>query len=329
MKLIVVSICKDEAKTIGDVLAGIPTKINGISKLEKWVIDDGSNDNTPEIAVKHGASVINDGVNKRLAFRFREAVELALSRGADILVNIDGDLQFNPKDIPILVKPIVQGKADFVAADRFTDAKTGTQRRPENMPKGKYLGNKLGAKVVGRLSKHKFRDVTCGFRAYNRDALFALNTDGAYTYTQESFQVLAMKRLRILSLPVDVKYHEGRKSRVVQGILHYVAISAVSILRFYRDFAPLRFFGWLGLVPFVLGLASLIFFFGHFIVTGSFSPYKFLGFAGAYLVTMGIVFWALGLVADMLSRMLNNQEKILESSKRILHEDSKNKNSSQ
>ena len=86
------------------------------------------------------------------------------------------------------------------------------------------------------------------------------------------------------------------------------------------DFAPLRFFGWLGFVPFIFGAISLSFFIGHWIVTGSFSPYKFLGFAGAYLITMGIIFWALGLVADMLSRMLNNQEKILERIKRIQHD---------
>ena len=317
MKLIVVSICKNEAKTVGQVLDGIPNTITGISRIEKWVIDDGSNDGTSEIAVKHGASIISDGVSKKLAFRFREAVELALSHGADIMVNIDGDMQFDPKDIPKLTKPIVDGKADFVAADRFTSLSDGKQRKPENMPKGKYLGNRVGSKVVSKLSKHNFRDVTCGFRAYNRDALFALNTDGTYTYTQESFQVLAIKKLRIMSVPVEVRYFSERKSRVVSNIFHFIAISAISILRSYRDFAPLRFFGWLGLIPFVFGVISLAVFLGHWFLTGSFSPYKFLGFVGVYLLTMGIIFWGLGLVADMLSRMLNNQEKILERLKRL------------
>ena len=317
MKLIVVSICKNEAKTVGQVLDGIPNTITGISRIEKWVIDDGSNDGTSEIAVKHGASIISDGVSKKLAFRFREAVELALSHGADIMVNIDGDMQFDPKDIPKLTKPIVDGKADFVAADRFTSLFDGKQRKPENMPKGKYLGNRVGSKVVSKLSKHNFRDVTCGFRAYNRDALFALNTDGTYTYTQESFQVLAIKKLRIMSVPVEVRYFSERKSRVVGNIFHFIAISAISILRSYRDFAPLRFFGWLGLIPFVFGVISLAVFLGHWFLTGSFSPYKFLGFVGVYLLTMGIIFWGLGLVADMLSRMLNNQEKILERLKRL------------
>ena len=317
MKLLIVSICHNEAGTIGRLLDGIPETINGITEIEKWVIDDGSTDDTSEEAVKHGASIVRDGDQKRLAFRFREAVDIALARRADVMVNIDGDLQFNPADIPRLVEPIVRGESDFVAADRFSEGKTGRFRRPKNMPLGKYWGNRLGAKVVSRLSRHEFHDVTCGFRAYNRNALFALNTDGIHTYTQESFQVLAMKRMRITSIPVDVKYYSERKSRVVKNILHYIAVSTVSILRSYRDFAPLRFFGWLGFIPFVIGLGFIVFLLIHRAVAGEFSPYKFNGFVGVYLISMGIIFWALGLVADMLSRMLNNQEKIIERLKRV------------
>jgi glycosyltransferase involved in cell wall biosynthesis len=316
MNLIIVSICHNEAETIADLLDQIPDKISGVSSIEKWVIDDGSADNTAEVAVAHGASLVRDGDQKRLAFRFREAVEMALARQADIMVNIDGDLQFDPADIPKLVQPIVDDQADFVAADRFSDTETGKFRRPKNMPMGKYLGNRLGAKVVSRLSRHKFNDVTCGFRAYNRKALYALNTDGIHTYTQESFQIVAMKRLRIRTLPVKVTYYTDRKSRVVTNILNYIAVSTVSILRSYRDFAPLRFFGWLGFIPFFIGTIFMAFFITHWIVAGHFSPYKFTGFAGVYFLTMGILLWALGLVADMLSRMLNNQEKILEHLKR-------------
>lgn len=316
MKLLVFSICHNEAKTVGKLLDRIPAKITGVTEIEKWVIDDGSTDNTAEAATAHGANVVQDGDQKKLAFRFREAVEIALARRADVMVNIDGDLQFRPEDIPKMVEPIVKDKADFVAADRFSDAKTGKYRRPENMSLGKYLGNRMGAKVVSKLSRHEFHDVTCGFRAYNRKALFALNTDGTHTYTQESFQVLAMKRLRILAVPVGVKYYPERKSRVVTSVLHFIAVSTVNILRSYRDFAPLRFFGWLGFIPFIVGFGFLAFLLIHWAVSGSFSPYKFTGFVGVYFLTMGIIFWALGLVADMLSRMLNNQEKILEHLKR-------------
>ena len=315
MKLVVVSICKDEAKTIGELLDRIPSKIVGITEIEKWVIDDGSTDGTAEVAKKHGAKVRGGGISKKLAFRFREAVELALSRGADVMVNIDGDLQFAPEDIPKFVAPIVEDEADFVAADRFTDPKTGAVKRPENMPAGKYYGNKLGAWVTGRLSGQAFNDVTCGFRAYNRHALIAINTNGTHTYTQETFQVLAMKRMRIQAVPVHVTYYPDRTSRVVTSVPAYVAISALNIMRSYRDFAPLRFFGWLGLLPSLVGIPCLVFVLLHWSSTGEISPYKFVGFLGAYLFTLSLIVWAIGLLADMQVRLLNNQEKMYESLK--------------
>lgn len=243
-----------------------------------------------------------------------------MSRGADVLVNIDGDLQFNPADIPKLIKPIVENKADFVAANRFVDPETGKTRRPDNMPVGKYVGNKLGARIVGDLSGQKFSDVTCGFRAYNRDALLALNINSTYTYTQESFQVLAMKKLRIVSIPIKVTYYEGRQSRVVQSFFKFLFGSALNILRAYRDYAPLKFFGRLGTILFVPGLILVIFVGIHWIATGNISPFKSFGITGLYLVTLGLVIWALGLVADMLDRTLGNQEKILEEIKRIKYD---------
>ena len=117
--------------------------------------------------------------------------------GADIAVSIDGDLQFKREDIPKLVKPIVSEHYDFVAADRFTDPRSGKRRKPQGMPSGKYLANRVGSWITSKLSQRKFKDVTCGFRAYNRNALFALNINSPYTYTQESFQLLAAKRLDI------------------------------------------------------------------------------------------------------------------------------------
>ncbi|MFT6835179.1 MAG: glycosyltransferase involved in cell wall biosynthesis [Francisellaceae bacterium] len=316
MKLLVVSICMNEAKTIGQVLDGIPKKIKGVDSIEKWVIDDGSTDGTSDLARKHGAKVISDGANKKLAFRFREALELAMSRNADVLVNIDGDMQFDPKEIPLLVAPVVNDDADFVAADRFTDPILKTSRRPNNMPVGKFYGNKLGAWVVGKLSGEYFRDVTCGFRAYNKKAIISLNINSTYTYTQESFQVMAMKKMRIKAIPVSIKYFPGRKSRVVKSFGQFVFGSALNILRAYRDYAPLRFFGSLGLLFFIPAVVLLSFSSVHYAGTGLFSPYKAVGLTGLYLLTMSLFIWALGLAADMLDRMLNNQEKILEIQKR-------------
>lgn len=312
MKLLVISICKNEAETVEELIRRVPKKYPGIKEVEIAIVDDGSTDDTDDLAKKAGALVYSDGANKGLAFRFREAIDIALSRGADILVNIDGDLQFQPEDIPKLIKPVVDDQADFVAANRFVDPETGETRRPKNMPASKYYGNKLGAWVVSQLSKHNFSDVTCGFRAYNYRALAALNINSAHTYTQESFQIIAAKRLRIETMPVQVLYFKGRKSRVVKSVFTYSAISMFNILRAYRDFAPWRFFFALGVVPFVLGLAAGIFTGWHWWHTGMITPYKFLGIGSVYLVSLGIFFWALGLVADMLVRMTGTQERMYE-----------------
>lgn len=321
MKLLIIVFCKNEAEMLGKLLDAMPRHIAGVKTVEVCVLDDGSADGSPDIARKHGATVLVDGVSKGLAFRFRQAVDLALSKGADVMVTIDGDMQYLPKDIPKIAAPVIEGRADLAAADRFTDPQTGRQYRPANMPFGKYVGNKLGTNVISRLSRQKFRDVTSGFRAYSREALFALNVNNDKTYTQESFQILALKKMRIVSVPMPVIYYKGRRSRVVTSILSYVANSALNIMRAYRDFAPLRFFFWLGFLPMSLGTVGGLFSLWHWMNTGMFSPYKFIGITSLYLLSLGILIWLLGLLADMLARVNRTQEKIYEAIKRELYDD--------
>lgn len=314
MKLVVFSICLNEEKTIGELLDRIPKKIEGIDEIVKVVVDDGSTDDTAKIAGEKGAKVFSNFQQKRLAYSFQLAVDKVLDMGADIAVNIDGDLQFMPEEIPMLVKPILDGKADFVAANRFNDSE-----RPEHMPVGKYIGNKIGAYIVSKLSNMKFSDVTCGFRAYNRDALLSMNINNKFTYTQEAFQILASKNFNIVQVPVTIKYFKGRKSRVVSSVFTYVFTSGFNIVRVFKDFAPMKFFGILGAIPAFVGFICLAFVSAHWLNTGFFTPYKFVGFTGLYLFSLGVVILLFGALSDMLGRILNNQEKILYYTKRNLY----------
>ncbi len=320
MKLVVFSICKDEAETIGELLDRIPQKIKGIKEIQKMVISDGSTDDTVAIAKKHGATTIEGVTQKRLAYRFAQAIDLALTAGADVAVNIDGDLQFMPEDIPKLLQPVIGGEADFVAADRFTDAETGDRVRPEHMPVAKYYANRMGARIVGSLSGYRFRDVTCGFRAYNRNAMIALNINTIYTYTQESFQILANKRMDITAMPVKVTYYPGRKSRVVTNFVQFLVNSSLNIIRAFRDFSPLKFFFYLGLVPFIFGVLGTGITAINWFATGQTSPYTTLGIIGVYFISLALIIWVVGLVADMQERNHKNQEKILENLKYLRYE---------
>ena len=320
MKLVVFSICLNEEKTIGELLDRIPKKIEGIDEIVKVVVDDGSTDSTAKIAREHGATVFSNGNQKRLAYSFQFAVDKVLEMGADIAVNIDGDLQFMPEEIPLLVKPVLEEKAEFVAANRFSK-----RHRPEHMPLGKYLGNRVGAYIVSKLSNKSFADVTCGFRAYNREALLSMNINSRFTYTQEAFQILASKNFNILQIPVTIKYFKDRKSRVVNNVFSYVFTSGFNIVRVFKDFAPMKFFGILGAAPVIIGLICLLFIGIHWLSTGFFTPYKFVGFTGLYLFTFGILILLFGALSDMLGRILNNQEKILYYSKKNLYRKKKNR----
>ncbi len=311
MKLVVCLPALNEEKSVGKVLAGIPSSIVGVSEIIPVVVDDGSTDQTARIAEEAGAWVVRHAVSKGVGGAFHSAVIEALTRRADLLVTLDADAQFDPAEIPEVIAPIIDGTADFVTGTRFN-----ARVRPENMPRLKYWGNRQVARIVGFLTGLKLSDVSCGFRAYSREALLHLNLFGRFTYTQETILDLVFKELRLEEVPVSVRYFPGRRSRVAGSVVRYALNVLKIMLRTVRDFRPLRFFGTAGLVLFAAGLCLDGWLVRYYLKTGSFSPYKIVGFAGLVLNIAGILFIGLGLVADMLDRMRANQEKLLYFEKR-------------
>ena len=167
------------------------------------------------------------------------------------------------------------------------------------------------SRFVSRLCRQTFRDVSCGFRAYGRDALYNLNLQGAYTYTQEMFIDLTSKGMRIKEVPVKVIYPEGRKSRIAGNLFKYGAQTLMIILRIYRDYYPLRFYGMLALVLFLLGSLFGAVFLGHFFITGRFAGFLFAGFLSGFFVTLAVIVLLMAIAADMLVRIRLNQERLL------------------
>jgi hypothetical protein len=167
------------------------------------------------------------------------------------------------------------------------------------------------ARLISKIAGQKFTDVSCGFRAYSKEALLRFNLFGSFTYTQESILDLLEKGMRIVDLPVDIKYFKGRKSRIAGSVLNYAFRTLKIILKTVRDYKPLLFFGGSSLVSIVIGLIFLIFMFIHYFLTGSFTPYKFFGFIALGFLIYGLLLGTIGLLADMLNRMRVNQERIL------------------
>lgn len=302
-KQITVSIpALNEEENISKVLTGLPDIVDNVI-----VINDGSTDRTQEIAEQHDAIVVNHKVNKGVGAAFHSAVKKALEIGTDILVTIDADGQFNSNDIVKLAAPIAESTADFVTASRFKD-----KTLYPIMPKSKFWGNLMMSRLISKLTKQRFYDVSCGFRAYNKEALLRLNLFGQFTYTQEVFIDLAFKKMVIEEVPSKVRgVREIGKSRVASNLFRYGIQTFKIIIRTYRDYKPFTLFGILGLISLVIGLGFVGFLFTHFIQTGEFTPYKWTGFTGGFFVGISLIFFLLGFILDMFTRMRMNQEELL------------------
>ncbi len=305
MKLVIYIPALNEEEGIGDVIRELPKEIEGIEQIEVLIIDDGSTDNTANIAKENGATVVSHNINKGVGSAFQSALRYSLENHTDILVSIDADKQFNSKQIPELIEPILNNKADMVTGNRFSKG------MPEHMQKSKYWGNKQISRLISLISRQKFRDVSCGFRAYNMEALLKLNLFGAFTYTQETILDMVYKGLRVIELPVDILYFKGRKSRVAGNIVKYMVNTLGIILKTLRDYKPMMFFGGIGGISIFVGLGFELFLFIHYLLQGIYYPYKAMGFIGLGFLIFGLLFIMLGLLAGMFNRIRVNQERIL------------------
>jgi glycosyltransferase involved in cell wall biosynthesis len=294
----------NEEKSITKVIKKIPRKFEGIDKVDVLVINDGSTDGTEEVAKKYGADYVESHVkNQGVGKAFSTGISKALELDADFIVNIDADGQFNPVDIPKLLEPIIKDEADFVTATRFLKK----ENIPE-MPMVKKFGNYAVTFMVNRITGMKFTDTQCGFRAFSKKAALKLNLFGKFTYTQEVFLDLVNKDILIKEIPLKIKYHKERVSKVVKNPVNYGLNVLIIILNYIKDTRPLLFFGSFGSFIFLSGLANGSWLFVRWLSTGKVSPYKSLVTLSGVLLILGFLLIFLALIADVLGR----QRKILE-----------------
>ncbi|MGB7160325.1 MAG: glycosyltransferase family 2 protein [Tepidisphaeraceae bacterium] len=316
MKLVVTIPAQNEQATIANVVAGVPRKIPGIAEIEVIVVNDGSTDGTADEATRAGALVVTLHNRPGLGKVFRTGLERAMRRGADLIVNIDGDGQFNPADIPQLVAPLVAGEADFVTCSRFANPELWP-----TMPSIKFWGNRMVTGIINWVcGGTSFTDVSCGFRAFNREAAYRLTLFGRFTYTQETFIDLFSKGMRITEVPLHVRgVREHGESRVAHSILKYATNSLPIILRAMRDIQPLKFFGGIAAIFFVFGALIGGFVSVWYLAEGRTTPFtSFIVIAGI-LITLSFLLGVLALLADMLGRHRLISEELLYLARRKIY----------
>lgn len=307
-RLVVILPALNEAATLAQVLARIPSECEGVNEVEVIVVDDGSTDDTGRIAERFGALVVRHPTTRGVGAAFASGVEQALRRQADIIVNIDADGQFRPEDIPRLIRPILHEGYGFVTCTRF-----GPGQELPQMPEIKLWGNRMMCRLVNAITGlHQFTDVSCGFRAYSRETALRLNLFGQFTYTQETFLDLAAKNVAMTEVPLTVRgEREHGVSRVASNLWRYAFRTSMIILRALRDWQPLAFFGGIA-VGFVLLGAALLGFVGiRWWMTSHTSPWTSLITIGGVCLVMGLIFCVLALIADQIGRSRRIQEQLL------------------
>lgn len=248
MKVIIQICCYNEEDSLPETLKALPKKLDGINDIEVLIINDGSLDRTAKVAEEHGVDhIISFKKNQGLARSFMAGLNACLKFGADIIVNTDADNQYNAGDIPTLIQPILDGKADMVIGARPIS-------RIKNFTFAKKILQKIGSWLVRRASRTTVGDAPSGFRAISQNSALKLNVFNNFTYTHETIIQAGQKNMVVVSVPVRVNEKGSqRPSRLFKSVPAYVARSLIAILRMVVVYRPFRFFLTLGLIFFLAG----------------------------------------------------------------------------
>jgi glycosyltransferase involved in cell wall biosynthesis len=308
LKLVVMMSALNEEKTIGRVIDDIPRDMGAPMDVAVVVVDDGSDDATRKIAAEKGAIVVQHGRRMGLGRSFADGLERTLEEGADVVVNMDADGQFDPRDIPALIRPILEDRADFVTATRFSRK----DMVPE-MPWIKRWGNKQMCRLVNfATGTTALTDASCGFRAYNLKAALHVHLSGGLTHVQETIIDLANKGLRITEVPLRIRgVREHGASRVAAFLPRYAFRAGGIVLRTFCRTRPLLFFGVIGGTIMALGIAQGLVVFAHWCLTRQTSPVRSLLITASLFITVGFLILVLAFVADMLDRITDVSERLL------------------
>jgi glycosyltransferase involved in cell wall biosynthesis len=303
VKLIIQIPAYNEEATLPQTLRDLPRSIPGVDEIEVLVVDDGSTDRTAQVAEELGVDhIVRLKQNQGLAAAFTVGLETALRLGADIIVNTDADNQYRGEDIVRLVQPLLEGRADIVVGDRGVAAL-------EHFSPIKRLLQQWGSWVVGRAAGIPIPDATSGFRAFTREAALRLTVLSEYTYTLETLIQAGARRMKVVYVPVRTN-PQTRPSRLIRSIPSFLALSAVTILRFYTMYRPLRVFTTIGGILIAGGVALGLRFLYFYLVGRGMGHVQSLILA-AILTIVGFQVCLIGLMAELVRLNRKMLEEIL------------------
>jgi hypothetical protein len=283
MKLVIQIPAWNEEANLGETIDALPRQVEGFDAVAVLVVDDGSTDGTAEVAARHGASVVRLPVHRGLAVAFSRGLARAIELGADVIVNTDADHQYDARDLPALVRPILVGDAQMVIGDRQVQAIA-------HFSLTKKLLQRFGSWVVRRLSRTEVRDATSGFRAISRLAAFKLHVFTRFTYTGAILRRASRAQGRAVGFPARSGVPAVRSNRLsafAQSIAHRRALQPARIfLRAVRVGAGQR-----------AARPLLYFFFTNQSPAGHVQSL----IVAVILIVVGVQVWVLGIVADLIA----------------------------
>jgi len=293
MKLVIQIPSYNEEESIGRTLSDLPTHLDGIDTIEILVIDDGSSDRTAEVARENGAHhVLSLKTHQGLATAFRSGLRRSLELEADLIVNTDADNQYCAEDMPALIAPILEGRADITIGAR------PVQEIAEFSATKKWLQG-VGSRVVRWVSGTSVADAPCGYRALSAEAAKSMNVFTNYTYTLETIIQAGLKNMAVESVPIRTN-KTVRPSRLMRNSADYVKRSTLTIIRVFMIYKPMKFFAWPGIILFgVGGIIGVRFLYLYF--TGGGQGHVQSLILASILIVVGTILCIFSLIADLIA----------------------------
>lgn len=310
VKLIIQIPCLNEREQLGPTLDELPREIAGVDEIEVLIVDDGSVDGTSEVARELGVHhIVRFPRNKGLAAAFRAGLDAALSLGATIVVNTDADNQYPGDEIARLVQPILRGEADLVIGDRQTDT-------IEHFSSTKRWLQRLGSRVLRRLSGSDVADSPSGFRAFSRAAASRLFVHNRFTYTLET--VIQAGRMGLVSANVKIRTNpKSRESRLFGSMGGYLRRAGPVILRAYAMYQPVQLFAGVSIIFGALGVGAFVRFLYFYLLDPGYNGYVQSLVVGGTALGLAFVVALAAMLAELTATNRRLLEEVLMRTRRM------------